>query len=227
MADPSSPMRGRPAGLIASSARTPTKPRMRPSTPPGHAEHHAFGEQLAHDARTFRAKRGADGEFALPSGGAHQQQVGDVGAGNQQDESHGAQQNEQRLAGVSDNRVAQRLNSESTLLICLRKRAQILLPCQLHLRVGLGHRHAGLEHRRGLEEMTLVGAVGLELEGDTDFGIGVGNEISPQHADDRVGLIPQRQRLADNVLTAAELALPQAVTRAPPHGRRWVCPPGV
>ena len=42
------------------------------------------------------ADRGADGDLALAAGGAHEQQVGDVGAGDQQHEADRADQHEQR-----------------------------------------------------------------------------------------------------------------------------------
>ena len=47
-------------------------------------EHQAFGEQLADEACTLRAQGLPYGELARPRSGARQQQVGDVGAGDQQ-----------------------------------------------------------------------------------------------------------------------------------------------
>ena len=56
----------------------------------GQGQEHAFGEQLTNDAGAARSHGHADGHFAAASDGAGQQQVGHVGARNQQDESHGA-----------------------------------------------------------------------------------------------------------------------------------------
>ena len=56
----------------------------------GKRQKQAFGEQFAHDARAGGAESGADGEFAGAARGTRQQQVGDVGAGDQQDEADGA-----------------------------------------------------------------------------------------------------------------------------------------
>ena len=75
---------------------------------PGDGEQDAFGEELADDAGAAGSQGGADGKLALAAGGAHQQQVGHVGAGDQQHQADGAQQHEQRFAGVADDRVAQR-----------------------------------------------------------------------------------------------------------------------
>ena len=87
-------MRGMLPGFTASSARTPSAPIARPSTPPIEREQHAFGEQLADDAAAAGADGGADGDLARAAGGARQQQVGDVGAGDQQHAADRAQQDE-------------------------------------------------------------------------------------------------------------------------------------
>ncbi len=57
----------------------------------------------------------ADGELPLAPRCAHQQQVGDVGAGDQQHQAHRAQQHQQRRAHIAHNRIAQRLHGESFL----------------------------------------------------------------------------------------------------------------
>ena len=51
-----------------------------------------------------------------------------------------------------------------------------LVGSELQLRVGLGEGDAGLEASGGEEEVSLVGAVGIELEGQPDVGFGVGDE---------------------------------------------------
>ena len=58
------------------------------------------------------AERRADGDLALAAGGAHQQQVGDVGAGDEQHEADGAGEHEQRLADVADQHLADRIDAE-------------------------------------------------------------------------------------------------------------------
>ena len=81
MAEPFSPMRGRPAGLTASSARMPTKPRAMPRMPPARESN----TLSVSNWRTMRARpgsqRGPDRELAFADRGAHQQQIGDIGAG--------------------------------------------------------------------------------------------------------------------------------------------------
>ena len=84
-------MRGRPAGLMASSARTPNKAEQQAQEASGDGEQDTFGEQLADDAGAAGSQGGADGKLALAACGAHQQQIGHVGAGDQQHQADRAQ----------------------------------------------------------------------------------------------------------------------------------------
>ena len=61
-------------------------------------QHHALDQQLADNARARRADREAHGDLTLARGGARQQQVREVGAGDQQHEPGRRQQHDQRLA---------------------------------------------------------------------------------------------------------------------------------
>ena len=61
-------------------------------------EQHALDEQLAHDAAARRADRQPHGDLALAGGRASQQQIREVGAGDQQHQSGGREQHDQRLA---------------------------------------------------------------------------------------------------------------------------------
>ncbi len=60
--------------------------------------------------------------------------------------------------------------------------------------------------------MAEVGAVGLDLEGNPDIGLGIGYEGFSEDTDDGVGLVAERDGGADDVGIAAELALPESVT---------------
>ena len=74
--------------------------------------------------------------------------------------------------------------------------AAVLAGRELQLRVGLGQGDAGFEQSGGLEEVALVGADRVELEGQPDVGFGIGEEVFAQDADDGVGLVAQREGLA-------------------------------
>ena len=54
------------------------------------AEEHALRQQLAHQPRSTGAERRPDGHLPLPAGRPREQQVGDVGARNQEHQHHGA-----------------------------------------------------------------------------------------------------------------------------------------
>ena len=60
-----------------------------------HGEQAAFGQQLAHEATARRAKRGPERQLPLARAGADEQQVRDVGAGDQQHAPDRAQEQEQ------------------------------------------------------------------------------------------------------------------------------------
>ena len=49
-------------------------------------EKHAFRQQLAHNAASLRAERRPNGQFNLAAHAAHQQQVGNIGAGDEKNE---------------------------------------------------------------------------------------------------------------------------------------------
>ena len=65
----------------------PAQPSDQAEHAAGQRQHDALGEQLADDAAARAADRGADRDLAPASGRAHEQQVGDVGAGDEQDEA--------------------------------------------------------------------------------------------------------------------------------------------
>ena len=58
--------------------------------------------------RTPRAEGAANRQLLLPRGRARQQQVGDVGAGDQQHETDGAEQNQQRARDIADDLLVHR-----------------------------------------------------------------------------------------------------------------------
>ena len=61
--------------------------------------------------RTMRARPAPSAErianSRLRTGGAHQQQIGDIGAGDQQHQPYRAQHHQQRITRVADDAVAQ------------------------------------------------------------------------------------------------------------------------
>ena len=74
----------------------------------GHREQAALGEQLPDHRPSARAQRRPEGELAFPDRGPHQEQMGDVGAGDHQHEAHRAEQDHQRRPGMLDHVLLQR-----------------------------------------------------------------------------------------------------------------------
>ena len=97
-----------------SSAPNATRPRSvqwASSTPSSAAEpgdDQALGDQLAHHVGSIGAEREARGDLLAPAGEARQQQVGDVGAGDQQHAADGAEQQQVALALIAHGIVEQR-----------------------------------------------------------------------------------------------------------------------
>ena len=90
-----------------------------------------------------RAERGAQGELRAPRGAPHQQQVGDVGAGDEQHQPDRAEQDQQRRPGVLHDVVVQRHRPDPEV------RGRVLLELlpelggdPVHLGLGLGEGHA-------------------------------------------------------------------------------------
>ena len=105
---PSSPTRGRPAVLTEQRADAePAEDQAEHAA--DDRQHDAFGQQLADDPAARAADRRADRDLAPAAGRAHEQEVRDVGAGDEQHEADGADQHEQRRADVPDERLPDRL----------------------------------------------------------------------------------------------------------------------
>ena len=66
----------------------------------GERQDDALGEQLTHDAAAAGANCRPDSDLSTPAGRAHEQQVGNVRARNQQDEADGTNQYQQRRTDV-------------------------------------------------------------------------------------------------------------------------------
>ena len=101
---PSSPIsdaRGRMEGLKVPSMRVPAQAMASPAAAPNAGQQHGFRQELADQARASGAERTAHAHLAAARRGAREQQVGEVHAGDQQDESHGRRERQQRRANAA------------------------------------------------------------------------------------------------------------------------------
>ena len=87
-----------PANASASSSRAVPIATTSPATPPPIGEQHAFDQRLRDDLPARRAERQPHRRLAAAGDGARQQQVGDVGAGDQQHQRAHAEQDAQAAA---------------------------------------------------------------------------------------------------------------------------------
>ena len=90
----------------------PAMPSPRPRTPPIIESTTLSVSSWRMIRAAARAHRRADGDLAPANGRAHEQQVRDVGARNQQDEGHRADQHPQRAADVANDDVLHRIEAE-------------------------------------------------------------------------------------------------------------------
>ena len=80
-------------------------------------QHDAFRQHLMQQAAAVGAQGGAQRHFALPGRGASQRHVGDVGAGDQHDETDGPEQHPQRRAHVTDDVVEEGHDGDAVALV--------------------------------------------------------------------------------------------------------------
>ena len=121
--------------------------RQRPGRPADERQQQAFGHELPDDAPPVRAERRPDRQLTRPHRGPRQQQVGDVGAADQQHEADDAEEEERRPAQLgADHGVVQRLERRR------RGRAFVFGNSRAspagdagHVGVRLLERHAGLQ----------------------------------------------------------------------------------
>ena len=85
-----------PPAPCAAIMRTPTHAKTSPSSAARDREDEALGQELPRQPRLAGADRGAHRDLALPALGPREQQVGDVGAGHQQQEEDGAEDEDER-----------------------------------------------------------------------------------------------------------------------------------
>jgi hypothetical protein len=66
-----------------------------PENATGKTEGDAFGEELANDAKPAGAQGGTDGELTFSAGGADEEEIGDVRAGDEEYETDGSEQDKE------------------------------------------------------------------------------------------------------------------------------------
>ena len=138
----------------------------------------------------------------------------DVGAGDQEHETHRAGEHHERGARVAHQHLADRLDAQA-LVVAQRvgEGVEELLLRRGDARAGLDERDAVDQPADRIEVVGVVGAAGLERKRQVDLGRvaeGVDVQVS-EHAHDLVRLAAERHRAADDGGVALEPRRPEGV----------------
>ncbi len=189
-------------------------PSARPARPPERREHEALGQQLTHQAPAARPERGPDRHLARSQRAARQQQVGQVGAADQQHGAHRGHQHQQREPQLRpDTAIDPAIDRGPPVFLDGRILQRDAAGDLRHLGLRLLEAHAGLEPRDRVQVVEVPHRVGRE--GERHEGIGPAPVELPcrQDADDGVGFAIENDIAADDAGVGAELRLPDSLAQ--------------
>ena len=183
-----------------------------------HRQHRALGEEQTGHPRLAGAQRHPDRDLLPSPGRARQHQMGDVDAGDDEDQPHRPQHDEQDVALAPDQRVAQRHQPPGQVLVGVLD--QEPLAQRRHRRLGLRGANARTQPPHRVEivavedaGLILLGAQGMlgdeparrhpQLRGCGEV------EVRRQHALDGEQLAVQRDGPPHDVARAIEVGSPQ------------------
>ena len=153
------------------------------------AEREALGQQFGGQPPPARAERRADGQLLLSPLGAHEEEVGDVGAGDEQHDADGAEEDPEHRADVADEVVGERPDE--------RSHADLLE----HLPREAGRQREALHRPSGI--MRAMSRVGLR---DRDAGLEAGDRLVAEVADEDLGAVEaERQEQRRLLVEEAEV----------------------
>ena len=174
-------------------------------------QHHALRQQRAGDPAAAGAECGTHGELLMAPFRAHQEQVRDVAAGDQQHDADGCQQNPENLSDVADHVGRERAHVRPQLQS--RERGRQERDHARDIGVRLGERDARFHPRERLKpEADAARRVHIQGHRQHDRRARPKElERRGQHADDFNRPAVDDQLLADDVVRAPETALPVAM----------------
>ncbi len=190
----------------------------------GDGEYQRLRQHLGQEPPPVAAERGPHREFALAQRGAHQQQVGHVRAGDEEQEDHRAHQGDQGRAHGFDHVPVHGFDADGEARRVLDA-VDAAHGGGVAIGGGLGARQsgAGAQPRdRAPGDVVAIGVVVRDARGEPKIGhtlhVGVGGkeqfEAGREHADhDVVALCEAGQGLAEHVGAAAETALPVVMAK--------------
>ncbi len=183
----------------------------------GGGEDEGFREELADDAAACGSECGAHGELLGAGGGAGEQEVREVDADDEKDESDGSPEDDERAAETAGDVVLEVPELGGVVGFVSLLYAEVEgWEEEVGFGLGLCEGDAGVEAAGERDHVAVLADLIVEVGGeDVHFGAGGvdGAEVEGvgKDADDCGGRVAERDGLADDVGIAVELALPEWV----------------
>ena len=192
---------------------TPQKARADATSPADRGEQDALHEELPDEPAAAGAEGRADGDLASAVGGAREQEVADVGGGDEEHESHRAEQDQERGLDVARVARGDGGGGRAPPALVLRIGAGKGGGDPRHRRRGLRDRHARLEPADHPDEPRpgVGGGRAFEHEGGPHLGASGMDEAGRHHAHDGVALVVEGDRAPDHAGIGAEFPTPQRI----------------
>src|SRR5262245_24787275 len=169
----------------------------------------AFDQKLPNQTATPGAYCGANRQFTLSSRRLRQQQVGDVRAGDQQDERDGREDQQNYGAQIAGEVMAHRRQLNAGVLVGRRIQLPMPLGDGLHLPARLLDRHAGLKSPNGLHGMMpSAGEIDLTQVPQRQPEIGLQRILLAHHADNSEARAVELNAFADDARVICKAATP-------------------
>src|SRR6202041_254018 len=156
-------------------------------------------------------ERGANGDFTLAGGGAREKKTGDVCAGNQKDQSDGADKHDERATHIADENVLQRFELHAEASVRFWKLGGDVSGNGVEFGLRLRNCDAGFEQSEGTEEMgaaTLHGFI-QEGSGKPQIGLRENRNVCREDADSQGGFAVGGNGFTDHLRITAEAVKPQ------------------
>ena len=181
-----------------------------------------FDQQLPDQLSTTRANRASDGELLAPRRAAHEQEIRDVDARDQEDHRDRAEQHEQRAPDIAHVVVLQRKHQHVPAGAALRVALRDVSGDGVDVRPRPLHRNAWLEASDARQIVTAHTEALFRGEGHRHPHLGLlRRELEPggHHAHDGDRLLVETHHPANRIGATAEAPLPRAI-REQGHRRR-------
>src|SRR5215472_9653836 len=191
--------------------------KYKPEKSTAERQKHAFGEQLAREPCSTGTQRRPHGEFQFTRRSLGQQQIGNVGAGNEKHERDSGEKHKQRRANATNELFLHRHHVNAEILRVLAVVAKICSP-EIVPETGEPRRSFGRVHARfqSRDDVQIVRAAVLRfgtVQGQRGPKVLITAErkVLRQNTEDGVGLSVKLDRSVYDVPIAAKLALPERI----------------